>query len=75
MSHNLILELHEQAHWFWNAAKDEHGTTIGIEDINNEKSKPPTSAYVRDHLGEKQLAQVSVLLKGVASSFCHQRPM
>jgi len=68
-SHRLIVELKEQAHWFWDASKDEHGTTIGSDDIKDEKHKPPTSAFVRDHLEDAQLTRVSVLPKAVASSF------
>ena len=68
-SHDLILELKEQAHWFWDGSKDEHGTTIGSDDFKDEESKPPTSAFVRDHLEDAQLTRVSVLPKAVASSF------
>ena len=68
-SHRLILELEEQAHWFWDASNDEHGTTIGSNDINGEICVLPTSAFVRDHIEDAQLTWVSVLPKAVASSF------
>ena len=68
-SHRLILELEEQAHRFWDASNDEHGTTIGSNDINGEICVLPTSAFVRDHIEDAQLTWVSVLPKAVASSF------
>jgi hypothetical protein len=43
-----------------------------MDDIEDEESEPPTSAFVRDRLAEAQITMVSVLPIAVAKSFLRQ---
>jgi len=68
-SHGLVVELQQGAQWFWEGAKDEHGTT------SSDFSQPPnliTMAHIRNHLKCGQLTRVSVLPTAVVNAALKQ---
>lgn len=60
-----MVELTENAFWFWNAPTDEHGTTMSSLALIH-----PTSykGYIKDHPEDAQWTRVSVMTRAVTTA-------
>jgi hypothetical protein len=59
ISHRVLVEMADNMHWFWMAAKDKHGTTVSCEGMMD----PPnvTAKFIQENPGFAQHTVASVL--------------
>jgi hypothetical protein len=66
ISHAILVEMANNMHWFWLAAKDEHGTTVSREAMMNPQQVTPK--FIRENPGFAQHTVASVLPMAVVKA-------
>jgi hypothetical protein len=57
-SHGLLVEMTENTHWFWDASRDHHGTTLGKLTLENTRQHL-SSSFMTKFADEAQWTRAS----------------
>ena len=57
-SHGLLVEMTENTHWYWDASRDSHGTTVGKLTLDNPRESL-SDKFITKYADEAQWTKAS----------------